>query len=47
MGEKTVQCCMKHVVDLAALYMKNSDVRSIGSEAKGDQLMDIERFWGD
>jgi hypothetical protein len=37
--------CKKYGVDPAALYMKNNDVESTGSAAKGDQLVDIERFW--
>lgn len=44
-AKKTVRWCMKHGIDLAALYMKNGDVESKGSVAKGHQLMDIERFW--
>lgn len=44
-AKKTVEWCMAHGVDLAALYMKNNDVEAKGSEAKGHQLVDIERFW--
>jgi hypothetical protein len=44
-AKQTIAWCKKHGVDPAALYMKNNDVKSTGSAAKGDQLVDIERFW--
>jgi hypothetical protein len=46
-AEGTGYWLQQHLPEFDALYMKNSDDDSTGSQCKGDQLMDILRFWDD
>ena len=44
-AEGTGYWLQQHLPEFDALYMKNTDDDSTGSQCKGEQLKDIERFW--
>jgi len=45
--EGTGYWLQEHLPEFDALYMKNAEDDSTGSKCKGEQLMDILRFWDD